>query len=145
MLLFNACFNTIFSLVIIFDSRLSLPAAKSLCISHGGYLFTPRNEQENAKLVKEIETFEPQCAGSDGNVFWMGASTSDFKLLLKDHKQNQVIGNFSDWKAPLYEANNECVYMRKDGKWLSYNGCGFLELCPVCGFVGTPVLTLKGT
>ena len=27
---------------------------------------------------------------------------------------------------------------------MDYTGCEFVELCPVCGFIGTPILTMKG-
>ena len=63
---------------------------------------------------------------------------------MRDQNQKYVQGNYTNWERPLFDANNDCVYMHITGKWLAYAGCDFLELCPVCGFIGTPVLTIKG-
>ena len=59
--------------IFVFPEKSSLPSAISLCKSYGGYLYTPRNKQENLKLSNEISTYESKCLGkSSGNVFWLG-------------------------------------------------------------------------
>ena len=127
----------------VFPEKYSLPSAISLCKYHGGYLFTPRSQEENDELLTEVNSYESKCE-SNGNIFWLGASTENYDLVLRDNNQNLVRGNFTNWNSPLFEGENDCVYMKKDGKWLAYTNCEFIELCPVCGFIGTPILTMKG-
>ena len=131
--------------IFIFPNRLSLPSAKKICTAHGGYLYTPRNEEENNQVFQEVSKYSSSCASSKGNVFWLGAETIYYKIYVREPNQKYVPGNYTNWDRPPFDAENDCIYMQKDGKWLSYQGCEFLELCPVCGFVGTPALTMKGT
>ena len=130
--------------IFIFPEKHSLPMAATLCESHGGYLFTPRNEEENAKLIAEILTYDKNC-NHEGNIFWLGASTKDYQIFSRDSDQNLVPGNFTNWNSPLFNWQNKCVYMKSNGKWVAHTTyCDFLQLCPVCGFIGTPILSLKG-
>ena len=129
--------------IFVFPEKYSLPSAISLCQYHGGYLFTPTSQEENAKLAAEVATYEAKC-NTNGNVFWLGSITEDFLLISRDANQNLIRGNYTNWNSPLFESENACVYMKTNAKWMAYSDCEFLELCPVCGFIGTPVLTLKG-
>ena len=129
----------------VFPERYSLPSAIALCKDHGGFLFTPRSQEENKKLLDEVTTYESEClVKSSGAISWLGAYTDNYELMLRDERQNLVLGNFTNWNSPLFLGENECVYMKKDGKWLANPNCLFLELCPVCRITGTPILTMKG-
>ena len=132
--------------IFVFPEKYSLPFASALCQSHGGYLYTPRNEQDNIKLTNEIKTYESKCLQkSSGNVFWLGATTKKFQPILQVGNQRENIGNSTNWGTPLFEPANKCVYMKMDGTWIASNtNCVRFELCPVCAFIGTPILTLKG-
>lgn len=128
----------------VFSEKYTHSQAISLCQAHGGYLFTPRNEEENARLSEEIPNFEEKC-NHDGKLFWLGASTKDYHIIVRNQKQKFVPGNYTNWSNPLFQKENTCVHMNSDGKWSPHTSiCEFLELCPVCGFIGTPILTLKG-
>ena len=137
----NLCFPE--EKIFVFPEKLSLPSAISLCQYHGGYLFTPRGPQENAELAAEAHTYKSNC-NTNGNVFWLGASTKEFQLIVRNSTQDLVNGNYTHWGSPLFEGENRCANMNDEGTWLATNDC-LMELCPVCGFVGTPILTLKGT
>ena len=66
------------------------------------------------KLLAEVNTYQSKCE-SNGNVFWLGASTENFDLVLRDKNQNLVRGNFTNWNSPLFGGEHDCVYMKKDG------------------------------
>jgi hypothetical protein len=55
-----------------------------------------------------------------------------------------VKSNFSKIDKEVFEPEMNCVSMRKDGIWETYTECTIEKSCVVCGFVGTPVFTLKG-
>ena len=96
-------------------------------------------------MLGEVAPYQSECLDeASGNIAWLGATTKNFEIMLKDLKKNVVIGNFTNWKTPPFYKDNTCTYMNKDGKWLAHDSCADIELCPVCGFVGTPILTLKG-
>ena len=65
---------------------------------------------ENAKLAAEVPTFEAEC-NSNGNLFWLGATTKDFDVMIRDANQKLVRGNFSNWNSPLFWGDYKCVYI----------------------------------
>ena len=129
----------------IFPEKHSLTSAVALCKAHGGYLFTPRNQQKNEELHEQLAAYQSDCLDeASGNIAWMGATTKNFDVMINDLKKNLVQVNYTNWKYPPFAKDNKCTYMNMDGKWLAHHSCLFKELCPVCGFVGTPIFTLKG-
>ena len=64
--------------------------------------------------------------------------------MTNERNGNVIEGNFTNWGYRVYWKDNQCIAMDKSGKWWPYNDCNGFELCPVCGFVGHPILTIKG-
>ena len=87
--------------IFVFPEKYSLPSAISLCKYHGGYLFTPRSQEENDELLTVVNSYASKCE-SNGNIFWLGASTENYDLVLRDNNQNLVRGNFTNWNSPLF-------------------------------------------
>ena len=99
----------------------------------------------NADLLAELALYQAQCLDeASGNVAWMGATTKDFEIIISDLYSHVGAGNYTNWKYPLFAQDNKCTFMDKDGKWLAHLTCSGMEFCPVCGFTGTPIFTLKG-
>ena len=97
------------------------------------------------EVFQEIDKYMDVCNTSSGNIFWLGAKTLDWEIFVRDEKQSFEKGNFTNWAYPLYEPTNQCIMIDRRGKWNAIRDCrGSLDLCPLCGFVGTPILTLKG-
>ena len=128
----------------VFPTRLSLKVADTLCKAHGGFMFTPQNVEENNQLRGEIGKYEPDCTTPDGSVFWLGAKTRNFSLLLLNELQEYVPGNYTNFNKPLFKGDFSCIHMTTEGKWQAEPSCGLIALCPVCRFIGTPIMTLKG-
>ena len=130
--------------MIIFPQKLPHASAVNLCMAHGGYLMTPRNEEENQKLAIQSINYKLECEGLSGSIFWLGGRVEKNKLLVRDSNQDFVAANFTNWNRPLVNDDISCIQMNNEGKWDALESCMLVELCPVCGFTGTPVLTLKG-
>ena len=131
--------------MLIFPEKYSFPSAVALCKAHGGYLFTPRDQKMNHQFLAEVSPYQSECEDeASGNVAWLGATTKNSEILMKDLTGHLTTGNFTNWRSPPFTKDNKCTYMRNDGKWLAHDSCSGMELCPVCGFLGTPIFTLKG-
>ena len=99
----------------------------------------------NENLLAELAPYQAQCLDkASGNVAWMGASTKDYEIIISGFAGHAAGGNYTNWKYPLFARDNKCTLMDKDGKWLAHLTCSGMEFCPVCGFIGTPIFTLKG-
>ena len=130
---------------IIFPKKYSYSSAVTLCKAHGGYLFTPKNTQMNQDLLEEVGKYLPECLeNATGNVLWLGGTTKNFKLVLNESIWNVSQNNFTNWKIAPYWKDNNCILMDSSGKWLPLKDCSGVRHCPVCGFVGHPMLTFKG-
>ena len=72
--------------------------ANDLCKAHGGYLFTPRNEEENAQVLKRINPFMSSCLDeSSENLAWLGASVINSTFHRIDENNDIVQSNFQTW------------------------------------------------
>ena len=119
--------------------------AIDLCKAHGGYLFAPRNEEENAEVLERMNPFLSSCLDeSSENIAWLGASVLNSTFHIIDENNNLVKSNFSKLDKEMFEPEMNCVSLRKDGIWETYSECTIEKSCVVCGFVDTPVFTLKG-
>ena len=107
-------------------------------------MFTPENQEEDNQLQGEIDKYWSDCITPDGGVFWLGAKTRNFSLLLMNELHNFVPGNYTNYDKPLFKGDFSCIHMTKVGKWVAEPSCGLMTLCPVCRFIGTPIMTLKG-
>ena len=65
-------------------------------------------------------------------------------MWITNNRHRYIKSNFTKWDGPLFEPDNGCVYFTPDGKWKPYSKCWAGRTCPICGFVGTPIFTLKG-
>ena len=130
--------------LVVFPERLSLESSVNLCKAHGGFLYTPENQEENDNLLRKVENYGSQCTSSSGSVFWLGAMTINYSLFKRNIFQDFIPGNFTNWISPLFKGNFSCIHMNNKGEWYAEPECDFIELCPVCQFVGTPILTIKG-
>ena len=130
--------------IFVFPEPQSLQSAESLCRAHGGYLFTPRDQRMNQNLLATLAPYKSQCLEKAGVISWLGAHTKDSEIILTSLNKTAAVGNYTNWKYPLFVRDNKCTYMDSDGKWLAHLTCSGMEYCPVCGFTHTPTLTLKG-
>ena len=130
--------------VVIFPERESLQNSVNLCKAHGGFLHTPDSQGENENLLRQVDKYGSQCTTSSGSTFWLGAMTINYSIIKRNKFQKFVPGNFSNWVSPLFRGNFSCIHMNNKGQWYAEAECEFIELCPVCQFIGTPILTIKG-
>ena len=128
-----------------FPDKLSLPSAKQMCRVHGGVLFTPSTPEENLWLLEEIAEYKTKCLDSTtGNLAWLGAKTRDLKVLIETLEGDFEESVYANWLKTPYHANNNCTYIDSTGQWNAKENCYLVELCPVCQFVSSPIITLKG-
>ena len=131
--------------VVVFPEKMFRTDAVKLCQVHGGYLYTPRSSEENTAIKEQLAPFRSQCFdSSSGSVAWLGASVNNSQFFRFDEKQNIVRSNFSNLSRDLYSPKMSCVSVEEHGFWEAHTSCPTIQLCAVCGFLGTPVLTLKG-
>ena len=122
-------------------SKRKLENFQNLCNTEES--MTPRNEEENQKLAIQSINYKFECEGLSGSIFWLGGRVEKNKLLVRDSNQDFVAANFTNWNRPLVNDDISCIQMNNEGKWDALESCVLVELCPVCGFTGTPVLTLE--
>ena len=129
----------------LFPEKMSRPSAVALCKAHGGYLFTPQNEKENQQFLEKVTPYKSECEDAiSGNIAWLGAFTENSEVFITNNEGKVIKSNFTKWDGPLFEPDNGCIFLTPDGKWKPYSSCWVGRTCPICGFVGTPVFTLKG-
>ena len=129
----------------IFPQKYTYISALALCKAHGGYLYSPRSMQGNQGLLEEVLQYKQQCwEQATGNILWLGATTRNYELFWSGQDANISKGNFTNWKNTPFYKDNKCTIMEDSGKWFARKDCQGFELCPVCGFIGHPILTLKG-
>ena len=117
-----------------------LHAAHSLCQAHGGYLYTPRDQETNQEMLAMLGPYKDQCQDKTGVIAWLGAHTRNSAILVAD----DTVVNYSNWKYPLFSKDNRSTYLDSGGAWLAHLTCTGMKYCPVCAVMGTPVITLKG-
>ena len=124
----------------VFPQLQPLHAAHSLCQAHGGYLYTPRDQETNQEMLAMLGPYKDQCQDKTGVIAWLGAHTRNSAILVAD----DTVVNYSNWKYPLFSKDNRCTYLDSSGAWLAHLTCTGMKYCPVCAVMGTPVITLKG-
>ena len=81
------------------------------------------------------------------SIAWLGASTVNKEVFAFNNSKNMQTEklNFSAWDFPLFDVDNDCVYLSTSGGWVPSNSnCWSGRSCPVCSFTETQVFNLKG-
>ena len=137
---------------VIFPQKVLYPEAQEQCAIHGGKLVVPRSEEENSKVLKIVNKHKKQCnkpmaKTSEKPAVWIGAKKVNSKWY--EARSDGTTGNllnYTKWTYQEVKAGKDCAILLNDGLWKegASNECRSSELCTVCSFTHTPVLTLKG-
>ena len=131
--------------IVVFPEKMFRAEAIKLCQVHGGYLYTPRNAAQNKAVMEKLDPYMTQCLDQSSDaVAWIGASVQNFSFSRLDEHQNNVHLNYSNLNKELFESDMSCVSIKRKGLWEPYTTCNFEQSCVVCGFLKTPVFSLKG-
>ena len=143
---------------VVFPQKRTIHRAKALCDIHGGKIAVPTTEKEAKDMKGIIQMHNKPCLASSNNVqkgkaAWLGMVRKDRKWYFSNDKNQLEHINYTSWdpnKCTTDDCgmnNFGCPYLQTDGYWafgLSHSTCTTLELCTICSFVDTPILTLKG-
>ena len=142
--------------LVIFPIRQPLLKAKTICEVHGGKITTPKSAEENLR-VKQLVEKHPECVDKDvtshknwGTLLWLGVKRVN-KVWYDVDKDNLIEElEYANWTAnPTFgETDIDCAFMHPDGTWgyrRQNNGtCNYVDMCTVCTFINSPILTMKG-
>jgi hypothetical protein len=89
--------------IFVFPEQMFKADAIDLCKAHGGYLFAPRNEEENAEVLERMNPFLSSCLDeSSENIAWLGASVLNSTFHIIDENNNLVKSNFSKLDKEMF-------------------------------------------
>ena len=125
--------------LLVFPKKMSWNTAWTICLSHGGYIQTPQNDEENNKFIETLKPYKTSCADPvSGNIAWLGIKSMNFNWYKLKDRKNFSSQSFTNWKvsAPYYE-NYDCGFIKADGIWDSDIICSKkMKLCTVCKISG---------
>lgn len=130
-----------------FPEHRSLEESRDQCHMLKGRLSAPRNERENAAVVKETQGRMEGCTISWGVYLWLGvrAVPSNTTWTYRNIETNEIM-NYTNFRPGYSKAvdSYDCTFMDSfvPGKWAVYP-CS-LKTCTVCSFDKLSNLRLRG-
>ena len=130
----NFCFKKEY---FVFPSAVVLTKASDHCVSLGGQVAAPSNENENEMLLKLIKEY-PECLEDKHNLVWIGVGIPGLENQTVFNKLEDHIRDLEN------DAEDVCVTMRSDGSWNTYHDCNSIYSCHICEFDRVPNFLAKG-
>ena len=126
--------------------------ASDNCVSMGGQVAAPTNEEENIKILELIKKY-PECVTNGNSLAWIGvekkANTVTWKQVGRPNN-NALFNKLGPDRIKELENDAEdiCITIKSDGSWNTYHDCNSVTnsifACNVCQFDRTPSFLAKG-
>ena len=138
----------------VFPSEVLLLKASDHCLSMGGQVAAPSNEDENRNLLEIINQY-PECLANENKIAWIGVEKKANNVTwnqvgISGSDSNAVFNNLDEdiLKDLENEGEDICLTMRSDGSWNTYRDCksvtNSIHACYICQFSRVPNLVAKG-
>ena len=130
----------------------TLENAKTVCAAHGGRIVSPQNVAENNQIMNILTNHGSHCLSMEsalqkGRAIWLGFERLNNSWFITQDDEPIRKASYGNWDrfTPVYP-NLGCTFLQTDGYWgfRDKTSCDGLELCTVCMFETTPVISLKG-
>ena len=134
--------------LVIFPEQRSLEDSRGVCTAHGGTLFTPKNKEDNEKLVKIVMEKKDQCVenSTDKNPFisWIGIKSKNYVYYDTNDEVFIEPISYSNFYREPFHSQKDCAVLKADGTWDPTADCFFNKFCTVCEFINSPPILLRG-
>ena len=136
----------------LFKQSETLENAKTLCVAYGGRIASPQNLEENNAMLEILSKHGSHCLNmklpiQKGRALWLGFQRINDTWFITNDDNPIKKASFENWDkfTPLYP-DIGCTFLQTDGYWgfRDKTSCSGLELCTICMFEETPVISLKG-